>query len=68
MVGDVEVHRAKSLVEVIPLINAGNGLSRLQVDTGQLLNQAQPFHVDFKDVRGRQAAKRAREVACAGGH
>jgi magnesium chelatase family protein len=52
MVGDVEVYRAKSLVEVIHLINAGNGLFRLQVDTGQLLNQAQQFHVDFKDVRG----------------
>jgi hypothetical protein len=41
MVGDVEVYPVKSLVEVIHLISAGNGVSRLQVDTGQLLNQAQ---------------------------
>jgi magnesium chelatase family protein len=68
MVGDVEVYPVKSLVEVIHLINSGNGVSRLAADTGQLLNQAQQFHVDLKDVRGQQTAKRALEVACAGGH
>jgi len=68
MVGDVEVYPVKSLLEVIHLINSGNGVSRMQVDTGQLLNQAQDFHVNFKDVRGQQTAKRALEIACAGGH
>src|ERR1700722_16906397 len=41
MVGDVEVCPVKSLVEVTHLLSAGNGVSRLQVDAGQLLNQAQ---------------------------
>ena len=68
MVGDVEVYPVKSLLEVIHFINSGNGVSRLQVDTDELLSQAQQFHVDFKDVRGQQTAKRALEVACAGGH
>src|SRR6202171_163167 len=68
MVGGVEVYPVKSLLEVIRYINSGNGVSRLQIDTDQLLSQAQQFHVDFKDVRGQQTAKRALEVACARGH
>src|SRR6202167_1676783 len=68
MVGGVEVYPVKSLLEVIHFINSGNGISRLVVDTRQLLDQAQHFHVDFKEVRGQQTAKRALEVACAGGH
>ena len=59
MVGGVEVYPVKSLLDVIHYINSGNGILRMQIDTDQLLSQAQQFHVDFKDVRGQQTAKRA---------
>jgi magnesium chelatase family protein len=68
MVGGVEVYPVRSLLDVIRFVNTGNGIFPLQVDRQSLLNESQDFAVDFKDVRGQQTAKRALEVACAGGH
>lgn len=68
MVGGVEVYPVRSLLDVIHLVNTGNGVRPMQVDRETLLSEAQHFAVDFKDVRGQQTAKRSLEVACAGGH
>src|SRR5271166_1469640 len=68
MVGGVQVYPVKSLLDVIRFVNTGNGILPLQVDGENLLSEAQHSVVDFKDVRGQQTAKRALEVACAGGH
>src|ERR1700738_2664279 len=72
VVEGVNVYPVKSLLEVRELLNSaalgGITANPLKVETNDLLNEMQHFPFDFKDVRGQQVAKRALEVAAAGGH
>ncbi len=68
VVSGINVYPVKSLFEVIHLLNSGNTIVPLKSDPAALLTESQQFLVDFKEVRGQQTAKRALEIACAGGH
>ncbi|HEV8524650.1 MAG TPA: YifB family Mg chelatase-like AAA ATPase [Terriglobales bacterium] len=69
VVSGVSVYPVKSLLDVVQLLNSPNGIGApVQVNPEAVLNESRQFAVDFKDVRGQHTAKRALEVASAGGH
>src|SRR6266704_3588213 len=74
VVNGVNVYPVKSLIDVVNLLNTGNGISPLKVDTAAMLDNAGVDDTEpggrpnFKEVRGQFTAKRALEIACAGGH
>jgi magnesium chelatase family protein len=68
VVEGVNVFAVRSLPQAVDLINSPESFQPVRVDARQMLSEAEQYAVDMRDVHGQQAAKRALEVSCAGGH
>jgi len=71
VVSEVSVYPVTDLrnaVEMIAAIRSDNPPDPIRVDPSDILIHDDHYSVDFREVRGQHAAKRALEVATAGGH
>ena len=68
VVQDLSVYGFKQLSEVADFLNNPNEYTPIKVDGQKELNQAQFIKADLKDVKGQAHARRALEIAAAGGH
>ncbi len=64
----VNVYALNSLPEALELLRAPLAFAPLRLDPRELLAQETASSLDFKEVRGQPSARRALEVAAAGGH
>jgi magnesium chelatase family protein len=68
VVDGIRAYPVRSLSHVVELLNGRQPWIPLAVDRLQMLARRSSYEVDFKDVKGQYQAKRALEVATAGGH